>query len=205
MLSVRNVHAGVAMIERIIARIIARIMVKPSVVTDTQRESGFTLVEVMIATLIGTIGLLGTLAVQQTITSASKNANDAAIAMRLASQKLDELSSRSTDTAAADAAMGLRKMITDWPNWWPHDAAKTLSVPEYVNAEGVCLCESDANLTPKVPQAGDIGTYRWRRQWKIVDPGTAGSPYVISVIVSYNNDVGTTKTTRLDLERRKAW
>ncbi len=163
-------------------------------------DAGFTLVEVMIAMLIGTIGLLGTIAVQQAIISASKNANDAAVAMRLASQKLDELSSRSTDTQAADVAIGL-KPLADWANWWPKDAGGA-STREYVNAEGVCLC--DAGGIPKVPLATDLAAYRWRRQWKVADLG-ATLPYVISVIVSYNNDVGDTKTTRLDLERRKAW
>ena len=49
-----------------------------------------------------------------------------------------------------------------------------------------------------------MGRYRWRRQWRVANTGQ-GLPYVISVIVTYNNDVGDPKTTRLDLERRKAW
>jgi prepilin-type N-terminal cleavage/methylation domain-containing protein len=166
-----------------------------------KRDSGFTLVEIMVAMLIGTIGLLGTLAVQQSITSAAKNANDAAIAMRLASQKLDELGSRNTDNAAADGAMGLATLAA-FNNWWPKDAAQTSPVPEYVNVEGGCLCENSG--VPKVPTSAQLAAYRWRRQWKVVNLGV-GSPYVISVIVSYNNDIGDTKTVRLDLERRKSW
>ena len=57
-----------------------------------KRNSGFTLIEVMVAMLLGAIGLLGTLAVQQAVIGASKMANDAAIALRLASQKLEEFS-----------------------------------------------------------------------------------------------------------------
>ena len=49
-----------------------------------------------------------------------------------------------------------------------------------------------------------MGRYRWRRQWKVVNTGV-GLPYVISVIVTYDNDVGVPKTTRLDVERRKSW
>jgi prepilin-type N-terminal cleavage/methylation domain-containing protein len=179
---------------------------RPDCGLDCKRASGFTLVEVMIAMLIGTIGLLGTLAVLQTIISSSKNANDSAIAMRLATQKLDELGSRNTDTQAADNLMGLAP-LAQWANWWPRDASGTSPVPEYVNAEGICFCETDG--TPKVPLAADLGLYRWRRQWRVVDlnpgPTDLGYPYVVSVIVSFTNDVGDTRTTRVDLERSKAW
>ena len=54
------------------------------------------------------------------------------------------------------------------------------------------------------PQPGELGRYRWHRQWKVANTGV-GLPYVISVIVTYNNDTGDAKTTRLDLERRKSW
>lgn len=168
--------------------------------TRRKPEAGFTLVEIMVAMLIGTIGLLGTLAVQQSIIAASKNANDTAIATRLASQKVDELATRNIDTAAADTAMGLAP-LSAFAGWWPKDAGGA-SAPEYINAEGVCLCET--NGTPKVPSATEGAAYRWRRQWKVANLGV-GQPYVISVIVSHSNDVGDMKTTRLDLERRKAW
>ncbi|HEX7506660.1 MAG TPA: prepilin-type N-terminal cleavage/methylation domain-containing protein [Polyangia bacterium] len=168
-----------------------------------KREAGFTLLEVMISMLIGTIGLMGTIAVQQSITSASKNANDAAVAMRLASQKLEELSSRSTDSQAADVAIGLFSMATA-PGaasaWYPQSA--NLPVPEYVDAEGLYL--SDVNGNPVQPQPNQLGRYRWHRQYKVVNTGP-GLPYVVSVIVTYNNDTGAPKTTRIDLERRKSW
>ena len=163
-----------------------------------KREAGFTLLEVMISMLIGTIGLMGTIAVQQSIISASKNANDAAVAMRLASQKLEELSSRNTDDKGADMAIGLFPLALKanaTPVWSP-------SIPEYVDAEGLYLRDSDGS--PIVPQPSDLGRYRWQRQWKVVDTG-GGLPYVVSVIVTYNNDVGDPKTTRIDLERRKGW
>jgi prepilin-type N-terminal cleavage/methylation domain-containing protein len=170
-----------------------------------KREAGFTLLEVMIAMLIGTIGLLGTLAVQQAIISASKNANDAAVAMRLASQKLEELGSRNTDTQANDASdVGLAKMstpINSAINWEPTDA-NGQRVPEYADAEGNCL--RDTNGKAMSATSAQLGRYRWRRQWSVVNTGT-GLPYVISVIVSYNNDSGDVKTVRLDMERRKAW
>lgn len=165
-----------------------------------RRDDGFTLLEVLIAMLIGTIGLLGTIAVQQAIISASKNANDAAVAMRLASQKIEELTSRTTDTQAADLVTGLAPIATQSgqaPNWLP-----SATVAEHVDAEGTVL--RDINGIAILPQASEQGRYRWRRQWKVVNTG-AGLPYVISVIVTYENDMGAAKTTRLDLERRKSW
>jgi prepilin-type N-terminal cleavage/methylation domain-containing protein len=166
-----------------------------------RRDAGFTLIEVMVSMLIGTVGLLGTIAVQQSIISASKNANDAAVAMRLASQKLEELSSRNTDNPNTDkSAMGLG-LYPLLGGWSPRDASGA-TLTEYVDAEGVVPRDSSGYAT--VPQPTDMARYRWRRQWKVTDTGTL-SPYVISVIVTYNNDVGDAKTTRLDLERRKSW
>ena len=158
-----------------------------------KRDAGFTLLEVMISMLIGTIGLMGTIAVQQSIISASKNANDAAVAMRLATQKLEELSSRSTENQDTDQAIGLFRLAAT--SWMP-------PIPEYVDAEGIYLRDSSSNTIE--PQPSELGRYRWHRQWRVVNTGV-GLPYVISVIVTYNNDTGDPKTTRLDLERRKSW
>ena len=168
-----------------------------------KRDAGFTLLEVMISMLIGTIGLMGTIAVQQSIISASKNANDAAVAMRLASQKLEELSALNSDSARC------RCRCWAWPavdkGWQPLDNTSA-SVPEYADAEGICL--RDSSNFPVAPVPGQLGRYRWSRQWRVVNTGV-GLPYVISVIVTYSNDTGTPKTTRLDLlkgeNRGEAW
>lgn len=166
--------------------------------------AGFTLVEVMVAMLIGTVGLMGTIAVQQAVASASKNANDAAVAMRLASQKLEELSSKNTDTQTADAQIGLAPIATapSEPRWYPLDAANQ-PIAEYVDAEGAVLRNS-SNTSPRLPVGTESARYRWHRQWRVVNTGS-GLPYVICVIVTYNDDVGSPKTIRLDLERRKSW
>jgi type IV pilus assembly protein PilV len=150
-----------------------------------RRQAGFTLLEVMMAMLIGAIGLMGTMAVQQAVTSASKNANDANVALRLATQTLDQLASRSTDTQAIDTARGLAAIATG--QW---------SAVQNVDSRGNILATA---LTP-----ANRPLFRWSRQWMVTNNG-AGSPYVLSVIVSYNNDSGDTKTTRLDVERRKTW
>ena len=85
--------------------------------TKRRRNShGFTLLEVMVALVIGMIGLVGTVAVQQALLRATQNSNDAMIAMRLASQRMeqfnvatthggppiiDELAARALETGAA--------------------------------------------------------------------------------------------------------
>ncbi len=150
-----------------------------------KRQAGFTLLEVMMAMLIGAIGLMGTMAVQQAVTSASKNANDANVALRLATQTLDQLASRSTDTQAIDTARGLAAIATG--QW---------SAVQNVDSRG--------NISTTALTSSTRALYRWSRQWMVTNNG-AGSPYVLSVIVSYNNDSGDTKTTRLDVERRKTW
>jgi len=144
--------------------------------------------------------LMGTIAVQQSIISASKNANDAAIAMRLASQKMEELSNRNTDTQVTDSVMGLLFMATDSSTvqWYPSN-----TLPEYVDAEGHVLRDS-ATGQARAPLPAETGKNRWHRQWRVVNTGNA-LPYVISVIVTYDDDQGSPKTVRLDMERRKSW
>jgi prepilin-type N-terminal cleavage/methylation domain-containing protein len=169
-----------------------------------RRTSGFTLVEVLIAMLIGTIGLLGTIAVQQAIINASKNAHDSAIALRLTEQKLEELCNRIAESQNADKVYGLGSIappIGSLPVWHPIDGTGT-QVPEYVDAEGRVLRDSNGKTIAPLPD--QMGLFRWRRQWRITNTGIL-LPYVISVIVTFENDVGMPKTTRLDVERRKSW
>lgn len=131
----------------------------------------------MVALLLGAIGLLGTLAIQQAVVGASKTANDAAVALRLATQGIEESNSYTMTSAASDqlaaAANG------SWSN------------PVYLNAESKAT--------------GTMSTeYRWIRRTRVINLGPS-LPYVISVVVTYNNDSGTAKTVRLDVERRKTW
>lgn len=163
-----------------------------------RRTSGFTLVEVLVALLLGAIGLLGTLAVQQAVISASKTANDAAVALRLASQKLEEFSTVLTTGAPTN--------VPPLPNVdqfqiQPNPIANATGVvtwqpAAYVNAEGV--------VYPGTPPAQAAVEYRWIRRWRVVNLGCA-QPFVISVTVTYATDTGSPKTVRLDMERRKSW
>jgi Tfp pilus assembly protein PilV len=140
-------------------------------------EGGFTLVEVLIAIVIAMIGLLGTVAVQSTILSATQNASDAAIAGRLASQTVEELGARTAFSPLQDRLAAI--------------ANGTWSVTTYVDANGV----TSATLTPQ---------FRFSRQFRVTNTGTA-QPYNISVQVGYALDSGLPKTMQVDVERRKAW
>lgn len=162
-----------------------------------RRSSGFTLIEVLVALLLGAVGLLGTLAVQQAVISASKTANDSAVALRLASQKLEEFSTVLTTGTAATTDAGTNYVdqfqslgIADG-NWNPNPSGP----PTYLNAEGNQLPAGTTNATPE---------YRWARRWRVANVGS-GQPYVISVTITYHMDTGSPKTIRLDMERRKSW
>ncbi|HET6147466.1 MAG TPA: prepilin-type N-terminal cleavage/methylation domain-containing protein [Polyangia bacterium] len=140
------------------------------------RAAGFTLLEVMIALLLATIGLLGTVAVQQTMFNATANANDAAIATRLATQALEEFSARTV-------RIGLDQLATEVsPDW---------TDVKYLNAAG------GRNPT-KTPE------FRFKRETWVVDQG-ATNPYAVSVRVTYDLDNGSAKTIRVDQQRRKTW
>lgn len=141
-------------------------------------DAGFTLIEIMMALLIGMIGLMGTLAIQQTVMSASQNANDGQVAMRLASQAMEEFSARVTRRGPP---LVDRLLPIATGNW---------SAIEYLDANGAVGAQAPG--------------FRWARQWRVVNTGAA-APYNISVTISYNLDSGTPKIVRLDVERRKEW
>ena len=155
--------------------------------TPGRRDGGFTMLEVMMALLVGMIGLIGTMAVQQTVLRSTATANDGAIAMRLASQRLEEFNVAQTflgppvfdELAALAATTGL---LSAW------------STAEYVDASGSCST-GKSTWTPAC---------RWQRTYKVTNTGVA-LPYNISVQVVYNIDGGTPRTVRLDVERRKAF
>jgi prepilin-type N-terminal cleavage/methylation domain-containing protein len=138
--------------------------------------SGFTLLEVMIALLLATIGLLGTVAVQQTMFNATSNANDAAIATRLATQALEEASAR---VVRSDLDQLAPAVTADWTG------------AVYLNSYGV----SSATQTPDC---------RFKREMLVTNQGV-GKPYNVSARVTYNLDTGLAKTIRVDQERRKTW
>jgi type II secretory pathway pseudopilin PulG len=140
-------------------------------------DGGFTLLEVLIALLVGIIGLLGTVAVQQTVLTATQNANDAAVAMRLAIQEMEQYNVRRLNGPTEDDFAAV--------------ALGTWTDPVYLDANG---------------QPGPMtdGNFRWNRQVRVVNLGV-GLPYNVSVQVTYGVNTGTPRTARLDMEKRKSW
>ena len=149
-----------------------------------RRQAGFTLLEVMMALLLGMIGLIGTMAMQQVILRATYASNDAMVAMRLATMGMEQLQVATVDLgpplvdefAARAAATGNLGV------WSP---------PEFLDPTGGCPTGTAA-ATPRC---------RWRREWQVTNTGVA-LPYNLSVRVTFDID-GTPKLARVDMERRK--
>jgi prepilin-type N-terminal cleavage/methylation domain-containing protein len=142
-------------------------------------SGGFTLLEVMVALVLATIGLLGTVAVQQTMFNATANAGDAAIATRLAMRAMEEFDAKIV-TAGPPTVDQLAAATT--PGW---------SAPTYTNALGATSGVQTAD-------------FRFMRQVQVTNLGAA-QPYNISVQITYALDTGAPKTVRLDSQRFKRW
>ena len=142
-------------------------------------SGGFTLLEVMVALVVATIGLLGTVAVQQTIFNATSNAGDAAIATRLATRAMEEY----------DA-----KIVTAGPPVLDQLAAATTAgwtLLGYQNPLGATVATATVD-------------FRFKREVQVVNLGPA-QPYNISVQITYALDTGAPKVVRLDSQRWKTW
>ena len=140
-------------------------------------QGGFTMLEVMMAMLLAMVGLMGTVAVQQTLLTATANAQDGAIALRLASQAMEEFNSR----VVQPGSPAVDRMAVVATGQW--------SAPVCLEATGR-------------PAAAQSPIARWRRRTRVIDLG-ANQPYNISVEVQYALDTGNPKIIQLDLEKVK--
>jgi Tfp pilus assembly protein PilV len=145
--------------------------------TRASASGGFTLIEVMIALLVAMVGLLGTVAVQQTLLNATANANDGAVALRLASQTLEEMQARLVVPGSPPTNLMAAVATGSWTDIVYLDSSGTMS-------------------------GAASGAARWTRRVRVVDLGV-GLPYNLSVEVTYALDTGNPKVVRLDQERRK--
>ena len=141
-------------------------------------EQGFTLLEVMMAVLIAMIGLLGTVAVQQTMVNAAASANNAQVAAQLAAQAMEQLGARTTQASPFVDMLGA---LAD--GQWTD--------PLYLDRMGR-------------PSAERSETNRWRLRTRVTDVGPT-RPYNLTVEVGYPAANGNWKIVRLDMERRKSW
>jgi prepilin-type N-terminal cleavage/methylation domain-containing protein len=149
-------------------------------------EQGFTLLEVMMAMLIGMVGLMGTVAVQQVTLRAAFDSNEAMVAMRLAVQGMEQFSIATvSDGPPVIDELAARAATTGALNVW--------STPEFVDSNGAC----------PVSTSSWSARCRWKREWQVTNSGV-GLPYNISVKVTYNGDSSNPKMVRVDSERRKS-
>jgi type IV pilus modification protein PilV len=153
-------------------------------VTDRRRRprrsvSGFTMLEVMVALILATIGLLGTVAVQQTLFGATANAQDSAIAARLASRSMEEMQAKII-TAGPPVVDQMAAAVT--AGW---------STIGYLNPLGA----SNAALTPD---------FRFKREVQVTNLGVL-QPYNVSVQITYALSTGAPRMVRLDAQRWKTW
>lgn len=151
----------------------------PSAARRVHAASGFTLLEVMVALVLATVGLLGTVAVQQTMFNATANAGDAAVATRLALRAMEEYDSKIV-TAGPPVVDQMAAAST--PGW---------SVLGYANTQGAL------NSTQTVD-------YRFKYEVQVTNLGPS-QPYNISVQITYALDTGAPKLVRLDSQRWKTW
>jgi Tfp pilus assembly protein PilX len=142
-----------------------------------QAQGGFTMMEVMMAMLLAMVGLMGTVAVQQTLLTATANAQDGAIALRLAGQAMEEFNSRLVQPGSPAIDRMAAVATGQWSN------------PVWLEATGR-------------PAQAQGPTARWRRRTRVIDLGL-NQPYNISVEVQYALDTGNPKIIQLDLEKMK--
>jgi prepilin-type N-terminal cleavage/methylation domain-containing protein len=141
--------------------------------------AGFTLLEVMVSLVLATVGLLGTVAVQQTMFNATANAGDAAVATRLALRAMEEYDAKIV-TAGPPVVDQMAAAAT--PGW---------SVLGYANTQGELA-------------ASQTVAFRFKQEVQVTNLGPA-QPYNISVQITYALDTGAPKIVRLDSQRWKTW
>jgi prepilin-type N-terminal cleavage/methylation domain-containing protein len=157
---------------------------------------GFTLLEVMISLLIATVGVMGAVAMQQTVLISGKNSNDGIIAMRLGETKSEQI-----NNAQTIAAVPPTPLVDELA---AYVAATTGTCPNlHCQSCTGGWCDEPVNDAGEVAGASN-NIFRWRRQWQVLNAGI-GQPYNIAVRVSYNIDNPVPRSIEVDSQRFKGW
>ena len=138
------------------------------------------------ALLIAMVGLLGTVAIQQTMMNGTVSSRDNGIATRLAMQQIEEFNSRLTLPVTPPAP---GPCVLQFDQLAIVATAGVWSGPVWMTEQGAVGAASVVN--------------RFSRRFMVVNQGV-NQPYNISVEVSYR--IGDKdKVVRIDVERRKCW
>jgi prepilin-type N-terminal cleavage/methylation domain-containing protein len=140
---------------------------------------GFTLLEVLVALVIAAVGLLGTVAVQQTMFNATASVGDAAVATRLAMRVMEEYEAKVVSSGPPIVDQMAAAVTAGW------------STPMYLDSTGAGSASATVNN-------------RFKREVQVMNLGPA-LPYNVSVQITYSLDTGAPRTVRLDSQRWKTW
>jgi prepilin-type N-terminal cleavage/methylation domain-containing protein len=139
---------------------------------------GFGLIEVMVALVILAVGILGISKLQGTLIRNSSDANQRAVAVSIAQQKIDDLKSfaKLTVGSATDA-------VPD--TWVPGIAPSLLSYAHIANNKGGTIGKADATT----PFAVTVGGNSYLLSWNVANYYYTGAPLLPTTPVSAGNDI----------------
>lgn len=139
---------------------------------------GFGLIEVMVALIILAVGILGISKLQGTLIRNSSDANQRAIALSIAQQKIDDLKSFAKLTVGTPT-----DAVPD--TWVPGIAPSLLSFAHISNNKGGTIGKADATT----PFAVTVGGNTYLLSWDVANYYYTGTPLLPITPVPVGNDI----------------